>query len=438
MEVTPIPEIEQILQIVEKSELKSIRFEFCDFHGICRSKEVPANRIERYLEDGINFAVPTFTLDLKANVVEGTGYGEEVDFKDMTAKPDLDTFSILPWQRDTARFVCDLYFEGSPLSACSRGALKRLLKNIDYAPVAAGELEFYLLNDGNTYFNKPSMVYSTGVRVDPKFMLRKIRDGMDEMGIDVIAYNHEFSPSQYEVNIHHTDLLKAADNVFTFKNAVKEIASIEGLLATFMPKPFTEEAGNSFHIHQSLSDGETNLFHDESDKHGLSDLAYWFIGGQLKFGPEITAFLCPTINSYKRLKPMTFAPYNVLWGLDNRTTYIRIPPERDGGTRVENRLPDASANPYLVFTLLFGAGLEGIKKKMDPGDPFEGNAYVAEAEILPQSLGEAIELAEKSKFCRDVLGKEFVKGFLAVKRFEVERFENYVTDWELEEYMWHL
>ncbi len=431
--------MQDVVSRIKEDNIRFVRFEFCDFHGICRSKEIPVTSgIEERLEEGIQFAVPTFTLDLQGNVVDDTGYGEEVDFKDMIAKPDLSTFSVLPWQPDTAKVICDLYMDGKPLSACSRRVLREVAENSKYTPVAAGELEFYLLENDSPYFNRPSMVYTTGSIVDPKRVLRKIKENLFSMGIDILASNHEFSPSQYEVNIKHSDLLRAGDNAFTFKSAVKEIAYNEGLLATFMPKPFTEHAGNSFHVHQSLAGDGTNLFYDEKDRYGLSDLAYKFIGGQMKYAREITAFLCPTVNSYKRLKPMTFAPYTLFWGLDNRTTYIRIPPERKSGTRVENRLADAGANPYITFALLFGSGLRGIEKGIDPGDPFEGNAYAVEGEIFPQSLGEALDLAEKSKFCRDILGKEYLKGFIAVKRFELARFEDHVTDWEKQEYMWHL
>ncbi len=441
----------EVLETIKSQGLKTIRVDFCDLYGVNRGKGVPAERFGHVIDDGIHCALPTFALDLGGNVATGTGTAEEVAFADMQAIPDLSTFRIIPWEENTARVIADLYFEGKPLAISPRGILKKVVNEYNkkgLRPIVGSELEFYLFEkvNGNWeyYADKTSMVYTMNPMVDKLNIIGKVKEAMAQMGYSVIYFNHEFFPSQYEINIIHGDAIEVADITFTFKQVVKEIAFQHGLLATFMGKPRNDGGGNGYHLHMSLYDKskKKNLCEDAKGKNGLSQLALHFIAGQLKQARGMSAILASNVNAYKRYVPYSFAAYYIVWGLDNRTTYIRIPPERGHGTRVENRAPDGSANPYLAFAVALAAGLDGINQKLDPGEPFIGDAYAIEGpnqyQLVPLSFGEALEELKRSEFVQSALGEPFLKDFVAVKEMELNRFRDYVTDWEFNEYSFYL
>jgi glutamine synthetase len=264
------------------------------------------------------------------------------------------------------------------------------------------------------------------------------------MGHRAMAVSHEYFPGQFEINLEHGPALEVADRTFFYKQAVKEIAWKNGLMATFMAKPRSDLGGSGYHLHLSLADPTTgaNLFHDPRGQAELSDLAHHFIGGQMAHARGMTAVAAPTVNSYKRYVIGAFAPYYLLWGYDNRTCYVRVPPERKGATRVENRSPDGVANPYLVFAAALAAGLDGIERQLDPGAPFVGDAYMnadcVNTPIIPQYLHEAVAALEADDVLCGWLGAEFVRAFASVKRLESQRFRAHVTDWEFNEYAFHL
>jgi glutamine synthetase len=445
-------EKKEVLEIIKAKGIKTIRVDFCDHYGINRGKGVPAERFSHVVDDGIHCALPTFALDLGGNVAQGTGTAEEVGYADMEAIPDLSTFRVIPWEEDTARVIADLYFEGKPLAISPRGILKKVVQQYHekrWRPIVGSELEFYLFQkvDGkwDYYSDKTSMVYTMNPMVDKLNIMGKVKTAMAQMGYSVLYFNHEFFPSQYEINIIHGDAVEVADITFTFKQVVKEIAFQHGLMATFMGKPRNEGGGSGYHLHISLYDesNQKNLFEDPKGMYGLSPLALQSIAGHLKHARGMSAILASNVNSYKRYVPGAFAAYHVVWGLDNRTTYIRIPPERGHGTRIENRAPDGSANPYLVFAATLAAGLDGITRQLDPGEPLMGDAYrllegTNQYPLVPLSFGEALEEFKKSDFIRKAMGEPFVKMFLAVKEMEWNRFRNYVTDWEFNEYAFYL
>jgi len=440
----------ELLERVEELGIHTIRIEFSDMHGVSRGKLVPTSRLEEVLEEGINCAKPTFSLDLNYNIPPGTGTADEVNYEDMNIVPDPSTFTVIPYQEGVGRLIGDIYADGRPFPYSPRGLLKRVVERYrqkGFIPVAASELEFFVFeSEGEKfqyYCDKPSNVYTVGPRSDPKGLLVNLQNTLMEMGIDVLYINHEFFQSQYEINWRHKEALSMADQTFTFKMVCKELAFLRDLFVTFMGRPKDEMGGSGYHMHFSIEDAETgkNLFDDPSGKEGMSELMLHFIGGQMAHAKAMTAFLAPTINSYKRYVLNSFAPYYLAWGLDNRTTYIRIPRERGAATRVENRAACASANPYLALAVALIAGLDGIEKKLDPGDYYVGDIYTEEPgkfDTVPFYLHEAIEELKRDEVLCEAIGEQIINNYTAVKMSEAERFRTYVTEWEFNEYFYHL
>jgi glutamine synthetase len=316
------------------------------------------------------------------------------------------------------------------------------IHGLGYELVCGPELEFYVCERGQDgqwqrYANEPGNVYVVGRKGDPQglllHMLRQLRDAK----LGVTAANHEFSPGQFEINLTHSSLLDAADRAFRLKSAVQEIARHRDLLATFMAKPFNEEGGSGFHVHVSLTDPSGANVFGAGD--ALSDLGQYAIGGVLAHAPALSALLNPTINSYKRFGPDTLAPWLIDWGLDNRSAMVRIPPERGPGARMEVRLGDATANPYLGMAAIGAAVYLGLTGKIAPPEPLTGYGYdPSRSPILPMRLPDALDALEADTDLKEVLGEYFVQSFLTYKRHEVQRFDRYVTDWESREYTYHL
>jgi glutamine synthetase len=264
-----------------------------------------------------------------------------------------------------------------------------------------------------------------------------MEDAVRAMGLPYVGSNQEYFGSQWEINLRYDDALKAADDAHLFKLAVKEIAAKHGLVATFMGKPVQELGTSGYHLHLSLWDeaGEP-AFHDPAAPDGLSDVCRWFLAGQLEHARGMTAIMAPTINAYKRFLAQAFGPWNVTWGEDNRTVYARIPRERGKATRVENRAGDGTANAYLASAAALFAGIDGLDRGLDPGEPVTGVAYELEDRpLMPFSLGEALDALEADEYFKQALGQQFVQAFVCMKRNEVARFQSAVTDWELKEYI---
>jgi glutamine synthetase len=340
--------------------------------------------------------------------------------------------------------------EGEPAAESPRAVVQRvsaLLGSLGLNAVVGPELEYFVCEPDparaglyRRYADAPGNVYVVGRKGDPRGILLQTLRYLRDAGLVVTAANHEFSGGQFEVNLNHSELLDAADRAFRLKSAVQEIARHQDMLATFMAKPFNDEGGSGFHLHVSLTDPDgTNVFGDPVGEHGLSDVGRAAIAGVLAHAPALAAILNPTINSYKRFGPDTLAPWLIDWGLDNRSAMVRIPPERGAGARMEVRLGDATANPYLAIAAVGAAVYLGVRDKLEPPQPLEGYGYDPErAPMLPKRLPDALDALAADAALTEALGEYFVESFLSYKRNEVERFERYVTDWEFLEYAYHL
>ncbi|MGQ9824401.1 MAG: glutamine synthetase family protein [Desulfotomaculales bacterium] len=423
--------------------IEKVRFELPDLHGGVRCKIVPLRNARGYAQKGLNMYGGTLALDSASSVVPGSLYNEEKNYADQKLFPDLDTAAVVPWADKTARFICDTYWDdGTPLRAAPRYVLKKALAELDALGLEAKvglEFEFYLLDGKTRDFLFGGVHIFNPIRNTYVPVIEEIISLMPEIGIDIITANCEYAPSQYEINYKPETGLKAADAGFTFKNGVKALAHRAGLLATFMTKPYPDKAGCGAHIHVSLLDKRTgeNVFLDKSDPYGISDLCRYFIYGQLEHAPAVMALMVPTYNCYKRYKPHTFAPSNVSWGFEDRSAMIRVKSSFDERTHIENRLPSGIANPYLIVAACLAAGVLGIQSRKAPEMPhYSGPAEECpDLPKLPRNLETSLQALEADPPLCNLLGEEFVKVFTTVKRYELQRLFNYVTDWERNEYM---
>lgn len=368
-------------------------------------------------------------------------------FGDFALHPDLDTLRAIPWQPGAALVMCDhLKHDGSLVDESPRSVLRRQLARLKPKGLTcycASELEFYLFNQ--TYHSAFTSGYrdllpSSDYRIDYHLMqptrdeplMRAIRNGMTAARVPVESSKGEWSRGQHEINFLYDEPLAMADMHVLFKQGVKEIAEQHGKAVSFMAKYAPNEAGNSCHIHMSVWRGRQSLF--PARGHGGSKYFRQFLGGLLKYSPELCLFFAPTINSYKRYQPGSWAPTRMAWAVDNRTVGYRVV-GHGPAFRIENRMPGADANPYLAFAAMLAAGLAGVEEKLDCGEEYLGNAYIdPQLARLPLSLGEAADLLDQSKFARAALGDAVVNFYVRHARLEVEAFNNAVTDWEKARY----
>jgi len=434
---------EYILKMAREHDVKFIRLWFTDILGFLKGVAITVDELEDALEHGKGF---------DGSSIEGFA---RIDESDMVALPDPDTFRLLPWRANEqyaiAQMFCDiLHPGGEPFEGDPRYVLKRNLKraaDLGFTYYVGPELEFFYfqdskgtqgLDDGG-YFDMIPLDVATGLRKETVLAL-------EELGIKVEFSHHEAAASQHEIDMRYTDALNMADNVMTYRLVVKEVALKHGVYATFMPKPVFGINGSGMHVHQSLFKGDRNAFFDKNDTYHLSKLARSYIAGVLKHAPEITAVTDQWVNSYKRLIPGYEAPVYLSWARRNRADLVRVPeyqPGRENSTRIELRSPDPACNPYLTFSVMLAAGLEGIEKDYEVPDPVEENVYVmAEEErqrrgigSLPGSLLEAILLTEKSELVRRTLGDHVFEAFIANKKIEWDQYRSQVTDYELKRYL---
>jgi glutamine synthetase len=415
--------------------IRFVRVMHADPYGRARSKELPIGSLADVL-GGLAYCEASLVEGLDGEPLMGEEFPGGRGFPDVHAVPDLTTLRSSSWQPDTAWMLADLRAPEGPSPLCCRGVLSRqiaALERRELRAVVASEPEFYLVReqaDGPASLYSPGtgMAYTTGVRADPDGVLRQIHAALDGFEIGVTTANREFSPGQFEINLSHTEALAAADRAFLLEEIVKDVAATNGLLATFMAKPFSQHEGSSHHVHVSLWEGDENVF--AGDDGALSELAECFAGGVLAHAQGLTAIASPTINSYKRLAASAgLVPSGAALGGDNRRSYLRIPSERGRASRIEVRAADASANPYLLIAAILAAGNDGIERSLDPA------AHAATA--LPTSLERALDALEHDDVLLEALGPQLASVLVALKRRECARYASTVTDWEWREYAHH-
>jgi glutamine synthetase len=443
------PRSETVTELSTGPPVRAIRVLYADLHGIARGKDVPIAEFDHVLDHGLRFCAAVMGTDLRDTTVVGGDEG----YPDFIARPDMTTMATLPWEPGVASCLADLEpAEGGAPIADPRGTLRRAVRDLRATgldPIVGPELEFFLLRPDASaergirrHSDQPSMVYAVGPQADPGGIVRAMTEGVAGLGLRVLAFNHEFANSQYEINLCHVDALLAADWAFRLKAAVKDIAAQHGLVATFMGKPFNDQGSSGTHLHVSLDRGGLNAFGAPAEEEGVSAELRAFSAGVLAHAAGLMALLNPTVNAYRRIQPDSLAPTHANWGWDNRTTFIRIPRERGAGTRIEIRVADGAANPYLAIAAVLAAGAHGMREGLRPPPPVHGDAYRADRRVigraLPVSLEAALEALERDEILCRALGPEIVETFVAVKRFEIGRHRAWVSDWEITEYLHHL
>lgn len=437
---------QDIIRMVEEEDVEFIRLQFTDMFGTLKNVAITKRQLEKALNNRCMF---------DASSIEGFVRIEE---SDMYLYPDLDTFAIFPWrpqQGKVARIICDIYrpdktpFEGDP-----RYILRRTIDeaakfgyHLDVGP----ECEFFLFHtdeDGGptTVSHERAGFFDLGPVDLGENARRDMVLTLEDMGFEIESSHHEAAPAQHRIDFRYDEALKTADNIMTFKLAVKTIAKRFGLFASFMPKPKYGINGSGMHLNISVTKDGRNIFADPQDKRGLSEEAYFFIGGLMKHMRGLAAVTNPLVNSYKRLVPGFEAPIYITWSESHRRPLIRIPVERGESTRIELRSPDPAANPYLALAVCLAAGLDGIKNRILPPEPVSASVMeMTEAErkvlhitALPADLNEAVDELEKDPLLRKVLGDHISDKYAEEKRAEWEDYCRQVTEWEIDNYLYKI
>ena len=434
---------EDIIRLADENDVEFIRMQFTDIFGQMKNVAITRAQLEKALNNQIM---------IDGSSIEGF---TRIHESDQYLHPDLDTFVILPWRPQherVARLICDVYNpDGTPFVGDPRHVLKNVLDKAakrGYTFNVGPECEFFLFDtdehgrpttqtsDEAGYFDLGPLDHGEGTR-------REICIALEAMGFEIEASHHEVAAGQHEIDFKYADALTAADNIMTFKLAVKTIAQRNGLHATFMPKPIFGMNGSGMHTNMSLFKDGKNIFFDENGERKLSREAYSFIAGLLEHAKSLVAVTNPLVNSYKRLVPGYEAPVYLAWSASNRSALIRIPAARGQSTRVELRCPDPSCNPYLALAVCLAAGLDGIERGLVPPEEVTENIFSMDARTradngidnLPGTLFEALELMKRDPLMADTLGPHAYESFLAGKYHEWDTYRTQVTEWEIEQYM---
>jgi glutamine synthetase len=428
---------------LEEHGTEYLRFELPDMHGVSRSKTVPLDKVDAYARRGLNFYGGIQGLDTASNVVPASGLHTQRNYADQVLFPDPESFRVIPWLEKTASVVCLGYeYDGTPQRAAPRWVVSELVRQaneLGYDVVLGHEYEYYLLSAATkTRLYDGIHIFHT-VRNQYVPFLDELVPTLRAYGIDVITHNCEYAGSQYETVYGPGVNLAGADKAFAFKNGMKELAHRNGYIASFMTKPFAGLSGSGCHLHISLADRKTgaNAFYEPSAEGTLSALGASFAEGMLAHAEAMMPLINPTPNCYHRLKPYTFAPSNVSWGVQDRSALVRVKATGDANTHLEMRAGSAASNPYLLAAAALAAGLLGVRgnaglRAQARDTTSEDNPALPK---FPQTLDAALDALEADGEMREILGEAFVQVFLAVKRFELARFHSHVSDWEVNEYL---
>lgn len=437
---------QDVLRLVQEEDVEFIRLQFTDIFGTMKNVAITSSQLEKALDNNCMF---------DGSSIEGFVRIEE---SDMYLYPDLDTLNVFPWrpqQGKVARLICDVYrpnrepFEGDP-----RYILKKVVKQaaeLGYQFDVGPECEFFLYHTDDNgqpttitheragYFDLGPMDLGENARRDMVLTL-------EDMGFEIEASHHEVAPAQHEIDFKYDNALRTADNILTFKFIVKYIAKRHGLYASFMPKPITGVDGSGMHLNMSLWKNGKNIFADSKNDLGISEEAFHFMAGVMEHANEMCLITNPLVNSYKRIVPGYEAPVDVSWSPSNRSPLIRVPAARGSGTRLEFRSPDSAANPYLALAVSLAAGLDGIKRKLTPGKGSMKNQYeMAEGEkqeaginTLPRDMKEALEIFKQSTYMKELLGDHIFNKYVEAKSAEWESYQQFVSQWEVDHYLYKI
>ncbi|MCM1256538.1 MAG: type I glutamate--ammonia ligase [Roseburia sp.] len=437
---------QDIIRMVEEEDVEFIRLQFTDTFGTLKNIAITSSQLEKALNHQCMF---------DASYIEGFVRMEE---SDMYLHPDLDTFVTFPWrpqQGKVARIICDIFRpDGTPFEGDGRQVLKNVIDEAmkqGYRFDVGPECEFFLFHTDEegqptTITHEKAGYFDLGPIDLGENARRDMVLTLEDMGYEIESSHHEVAPAQHEIDFKYDEALKTADNIMTFKLAVKTIAKRHGMFASFMPKPKYGMNGSGMHINMSLAKDGKNIFDDPEGKLGLSQQAYYFIGGIMRHIKGMALITNPIVNSYKRLVPGFEAPIHIAWSTGNRTSLIRIPHSRGSATRIELRCPDPSANPYLVLAVCLAAGMDGIQNKIMPPAEVTGNVFGMPGrekgelgvDVLPADLGEAIEYFKQESFIKDVLGKHISEKFIEEKEAEWEQYQAQVSQWEIDKYLYKI
>lgn len=433
----------EVLEKAREFNVKFVRLQFTDILGVIKNVAIPVESLSQALDGKIMF---------DGSSIEGFVRVEE---SDMYLAPDPDTWAIFPWKpREgmTARLMCDIKNpDGSAFDGCPRTTLKRVLQeaqSLGFQVMVGPEPEFFLFSrDANGMATTKTIDQAGYFDLSPVDLGEDARREMvltlEQMGFEIESTHHEVAPGQHEIDFRYGDALKTADNIATFRFVVRTVAMQHNFHATFMPKPIQGINGSGLHLHQSLYQGQNNVFSDPKNSDGISKLALRYIAGLMHHAKAFTAVTNPLVNSYKRLVPGYEAPVYIAWSMGNRSPMIRIPAARGNHTRIELRSPDPSCNPYLALAVTIKAGLDGIRRKLDAPAPVTRNVYRMHPnernemgiENLPATLDAALDYLESDAVMRAALGEHISKSYIKAKRIEWDVYRHQVHDWEIDQYL---
>ena len=443
---------DSVEEFLEQHAIHTVRVGWCDLHGLMRGKALSRERFLEALERGVAQSTAPLLMDLRGDVDDRASRAGKAGWPDMWAIPALDSLRHLPHDPGAAELVADLVDEdGQPVQASPRYVLRRVMQRaleLGWHFTIGAELEFYIFRDEECATLPPGrQALRVHLGRDERRCIERLWRDLAAMGFLTEALYAEDGPGQFEINLAADEPLATCDMAFIFRRTVKQIVAREGLVATFMAKPLADASGSGFHLHQTASIGDSGDAASKARKPAFtldgdraSKACCQFAAGQLAFAVEAAALYLPTVNAYKRIKLRGSCPLSLCWAWDNRSCALRLIRDRGGEVRLENRIPGADANPYLITAAAIATGLAGVEQQLTPPEPATESTYLGRqgGEALPCSLAEAVAALDQSSLLRDWLGDDFVDAFVAMKSHEADRFASSITDWERAEYLPYL